>query len=85
MTLSSRKGRRWTVPETDEMLRLSKAGYPDAEIARRLGTTAGCVKEKRRRLNFRKPKRRPQTPEEALRELETLARVHPAMRRLGFW
>ena len=69
-------GRRWTVPETDEMLRLSKAGYRDAEIARRLGTTAACVKEKRRRLKFEKPKRRPQTPAEALRELEIVAQVH---------
>ena len=66
----------WTVPQTDEMLRLSKAGYPDKEIARRLGTTAGCVREKRRKLKFKKPKRRPQTPAEALRELEIVARVY---------
>ena len=79
MTLNSRAGRRWTVPETDEMLRLSKASYPDAEIARRLGTTAGCIKEKRRRLKIKKPKRRPQTPAEALRELEILARVYGRM------
>lgn len=64
------------VPQTDEMLRLSKAGYPDAEIVRRLGTTVGCIREKRRRLKIRKPKRRPQTPSEAIRELAILARVY---------
>jgi len=41
------------------MLRLSKAGYPDAEIACRLGTAAGYIREKRRRLKIQKPKRRP--------------------------
>jgi DNA-binding NarL/FixJ family response regulator len=69
----------WTIPQTDEMLRLSKAGYPDAEIARRLGVSVGSVRKKRRHLKVKKPRRRPQTPAEAMRELEILARVHGRM------
>jgi DNA-binding NarL/FixJ family response regulator len=65
------------VPQTDELIRLVKAGYTNREIARRLGLgSKSAVSEKLRRLGLRRnQRRRALTPEEALEDLEVLARV----------
>ena len=62
---------------TDELRRLVKAGYSDAEIARRFGLTPGAVREKCRRIGIRRTRHRTKslTQDEALAELEMVAKV----------
>jgi DNA-binding CsgD family transcriptional regulator len=67
----------WTVPQTDELRRLVRAGYSDAEIARRFGTTPGAVRGKRQSVGIRRTRHRTKslTQAEALAELELVAKV----------
>jgi hypothetical protein len=48
----------WTAPQTDELRRLVKAGYSNAEIARRFGMTPSAVREKCRRIGIRRLRHR---------------------------
>jgi DNA-binding CsgD family transcriptional regulator len=67
----------WTAPQTDELRRLVKAGYSNAEIARRFGMTPSAVREKCRRIGIRRLRHRTKslTQNEALAELEMVAKV----------